>query len=188
MKISIKPKSMILKLCLLGEGGVGKTTFAERVAFGEFKSETQITVGVDFQLIPICVKLDDKETQQKVNVAVWDLGGENRFRVILPAYIKGADGGLLLYDVTRYKTAIQLKDWVKIWRENTAEGVPLYLIGSKIDQISDINLNMLDLNRNDLRKELNIDPHFYVSSKTGQMVNKVINLIVKDMVEKKYNC
>ncbi len=177
---------MILKLCLLGDGGVGKSTLAQRLASGIFNSETTITVGVDFQLIPIQLNIDDDdEAQRRVDVAVWDLGGENRFRVILPAYITGADGGLLLYDTTRYRTVNDLMDWVTIWRENTPEGIPLYLIGSKIDMVSDSNLPMLDMNRDDLRNYLNIDPHFYISSKTGYRVNEVIHKIVKEMVEQK---
>jgi small GTP-binding protein len=175
---------MILKLCLLGDGGVGKTTFAERAVSGEFKSETEITIGVDFQLIPIKVNLgNDGESEIRVDVAIWDLGGESRFRIILPSYINGADGALLLYDVNRYKTAMNLPDWVKIWRENTPEGIPLYLIGSKVDQISDSNLDMLDMNRDELKEELGIDTHYYVSSKTGQMVNQVIRKIVDDMLD-----
>jgi len=179
-------KSMILKLCLLGDGGVGKSTFADRLASGKFNNDTKITVGVDFQLIPIHLNLkDDYENQMRVDVAIWDLGGESRFREILPAYINGADGGLLLYDTTRYKTVNDLVDWVKIWRENTREGIPVYLVGSKIDMVSESNAPMLNMNRDDLRKDLNIDPHFFISSKTGQMVHEVINLIVKDMVEMK---
>jgi GTP-binding nuclear protein Ran len=179
-------KSMILKLCLLGDGGVGKSTLAERLASGIFNSETKITIGVDFQLIPIHLNLkDNDENQMRVDVAIWDLGGESQFREILPAYINGADGGLLLYDTTRYKTVNDLIDWVKIWRENTHEGIPLYLVGSKIDNVSEINTPMLIMNRDDLRKDLNIDHHFFISSKTGHMVHEVINLIVKEMVEQK---
>lgn len=167
---------------MLGDGGVGKSTFVERLATGRFNNATKMTIGIDFQLIHLVLD-DDKEEPIKVDVAVWDLGGESQFRFILPHYITGADGALLLFDLSRIRTIDNLSEWVSIWKQNTHKNTPLYLIGAKHDTLNEHFKPILDSNIQDLKTKLEISKHYLTSSKTGTMVNEVITSMAKDMLE-----
>ena len=172
----------ILKMCMLGDGGVGKTTFIERIVSGKFNSNTKMTIGVDFQVIH---KKIIRENMDPVNltISVWDLGGEHQFRIILPSYITGANGGLLLFDAARYATTKDLHEWVELWRNHTKKGTPLYLIASKMDKLEPHRKYPLEREIELLKKRLQIETHFCISSKTGENIEEVIDKIARDMVK-----
>ena len=175
-------RSYALKICVLGDGGVGKTTLVERLATGYFNPITKMTIGIDFSLIHLNVFLDDSNESIPVDLTVWDLGGEDRFRFMLPSYIKGADGGIILYDVNRYTSAMSLPEWMKIWRENVELGTPIYLVGSKFDLVKPGMYNMIETNIQQLKKELGLKVHFLISTKNGLMIDDLMHSISKEMI------
>ena len=168
------------KLCVLGDGGVGKTTLVERLATGHFNPVTKMTIGIDFSLIHLDLLIDQFNTVP-VDVTVWDLGGEDRFRFMLPAYMQGADGGVLLYDVTRFQSAMHLPDWIKMWRENVPPDTPIFLVGSKFDLVKEGMYPTVENNIRALKQELGIKIHFLISTKDGIMIDDLIQTITRDM-------
>ncbi len=118
----------ILKLCILGEGGVGKTTLTQRLITGNFNPSTKMTIGIEFQLLktsifdPTVPENSEDAPQIPIQAQIWDFGGEQRFRFMLPRYCKGAVGGLLLYDLSRFSTTRQIPEWFNIWKDNAPEG------------------------------------------------------------------
>ena len=171
----------VLKLCMLGDGGVGKSTLVERLATGKFNNRTKMTIGIDFQLINLV--LEGEEGKILADVAVWDLGGEDQFRFILPNYISGADGGLLVFDASRIRTMDNLLDWTELWRKYTLPGTPLYLIAAKIDTLQSNFKPVLESSIHHIKEILSIDTHYLTSSKNGTMINEVMGNMAKDMVE-----
>src|SRR5680860_3577 len=83
----------IFKIVIFGDAGCGKTTLTKRFKSDLFISDSQMTIGVDFETKTF--EVDGK----KVKLMMWDFGGEERFRFILPKYINGAMGGILMYDI-----------------------------------------------------------------------------------------
>jgi small GTP-binding protein len=176
----------ILKICILGEGGVGKTTLTKRVITGQFDAATKMTIGIDFQALktsifdPTVGEDVDNPPTVDLNVQIWDFGGEERFRFILPRYCKGAVGGLLLYDLSRYNTTRYLEEWHGIWVNNAPKGAPIYLIGTKYDVLStdDDRKNAEDAIAG-FAKQLNIEKYYVISSKTGKNILMMINDLLK---------
>ncbi len=80
----------VYKLCFLGNGGVGKTTLIQRYLTGSFNESTLMTLGVDFYIKYLIV---DGES---VTIQIWDLGGEDRFRFLLPSYCRLANGAVFV--------------------------------------------------------------------------------------------
>ncbi|MBN2156880.1 MAG: GTP-binding protein [Candidatus Lokiarchaeota archaeon] len=175
-----KNKKYALKFCILGDGGVGKTTLVERLATGNFNPITKMTIGIDFSLIHLDIQLNLEESIS-IDLTVWDLGGEDRFRFMLPAYIHGADGGILLYDVTRFTSAMNLPGWLKMWRSNTDPGTPIYLVGSKFDLVTENMYPMVEQNITSLKEELGMKIHFLISTKDGIMIEDLMQTIAKEM-------
>lgn len=116
----------IFKLIIVGDASTGKTSLTHRYLSGIFVDSPRLTIGVDF--FSKKIKLNGK----RVKLQIWDFGGEERYRFLLPTYSKGANGGLILYDITSKKSLSHLTDYAKIIRKN-AGGIPIIAIGSKVD-------------------------------------------------------
>ncbi len=167
----------------MGEGGVGKTTLANRIITGVFNPATKMTIGIDFHLFQMQI-LDPRKTDESllpISLAIWDFGGEDRFRFMLPRFVKGANGGLLLFDLTRFSTTKYLKEWLSIWRENAEPQTPLYIVATKYDKVSIAAQEILESQLDELKKELNIQKHYFISSKSGYMIDRLIQDIACDM-------
>ena len=92
-----------------------------------------MTIGIEFQLLktsifdPTVPENSEDAPQIPIQAQIWDFGGEQRFRFMLPRYCKGGSGGLLLYDLSRFSTTRQIPEWFNIWKDNAPEGAPLFL-------------------------------------------------------------
>jgi small GTP-binding protein len=180
-----KTRTYALKFCVLGDGGVGKTTLVERLATGNFNPVTKMTIGIDFSLIHLNVMQDGAFESTSVDLTVWDLGGEDRFRFMLPSYIQGADGGIVLFDVNRFTSAMSLPDWMKMWYAAVVPDTPLYLVGSKFDLVKPAMYPMIENNIQNLKRELGIKVHFLISTKNGMMIDDLMHSITKEMLKRK---
>ncbi len=114
------------KILLLGDASVGKTSFTKRYCYNIFNPSERLTIGVDFHVKTI--ELNDK----KIKLQIWDVGGEERFRFLLPTYCLGANAAFLLYDITRPSTLDNISEWMTIVRQKGGP-IPIMLVGSKID-------------------------------------------------------
>jgi small GTP-binding protein len=90
--------SGVIRLLLLGDSAVGKSSLLLRFCEGRFENNFVITIGVDFKTKNL--NIDGKQHR----VQVWDTAGQERFRTITPAYYRNAMGVLILFDVTNKKS------------------------------------------------------------------------------------
>lgn len=123
-------KRSVLKLTLLGEGAVGKSSFKQRFLTGEFTSQYIGTIGVDFATHQM--ELDGSP----VKISIWDLAGQKHFAAIRIGFFRGSAGGVLMFDVTRPETLDGLyKDWVIPFWSSVGRKVPLVVVGNKTDLV-----------------------------------------------------
>lgn len=117
----------LLKLILLGDSGVGKTNLLSQFVRNRFIQDFKTTIGVEYATKTLTV--DDKV----VKAQIWDTAGQERFRAITTAYYKGANGALLVYDITSSVTFNSLEKWLRELREKTEENILIMLVGNKSD-------------------------------------------------------
>ena len=121
----------MFKICIFGDGGVGKTTLVNKFLTGVFKGDTSMTIGVDFHIKKL------ELFGLKVALQIWDFAGEDRFRFLLPGYMRGASGGIFMYDITRLMSLESIKDWFNVLNTDvlkTPNQIPILLVGGKLDQ------------------------------------------------------
>ena len=156
------------KILLLGDASVGKTSFTKRYCYNIFNPSERLTIGVDFHVKTI--ELND----QRIKLQIWDVGGEERFRFLLPTYCLGANAAFLLYDITRPSTLDNISEWITIVKQKGGP-IPIMLVGAKIDlekaqrkvdreygiQIAEKN-NMASFVEISAKENINVDDAFKV--------------------------
>ncbi|KAI9227079.1 MAG: P-loop containing nucleoside triphosphate hydrolase protein [Piptocephalis tieghemiana] len=123
-----------LKLLLIGNSSVGKSSILLRFTDDAFlpQEETSATIGVDFK-----VKMMDLEGK-RYKLTIWDTAGQERFRTLTSSYYRGAQGVILVYDVTNRATFDQLDVWFKeLDTYATHKEVVKMVVGNKVDKESD---------------------------------------------------
>lgn len=121
----------LFKLVLIGDSGVGKSCLLLRFADDAFTESYISTIGVDFRFRT--VKID----QKTVKLQIWDTAGQERFRTITSAYYRGADGIIMVYDVTSGDSFEHVNDWLKEVNRYASEGTCKLLVGNKSDRTTD---------------------------------------------------
>ena len=173
-------QKLAFKLCIFGSGGVGKTTLIRRFVTKIFEENIKMTIGADFSIRHVTV--DGK----KVTLRIWDFAGEERFRVLLPSFAKGADGGIFMFDITRYSTVKDIEDWLSIFEYFVAESqikIPIIMVGGKSDLEDKRSVQIEETI--ELANKYKFHGYLECSSKTGENVEEIFKSIAKKMIEKK---
>ncbi len=154
----------ILKLLVLGDGGVGKTTLIHRFLTGEYLDQ-RMTVGAGFATRDIQINGDT------ITLTIWDFAGEERFRFILPRYCLGSHGCILAFDLSRPATFHHLDEWLGVVRKKT-DNIPILLVGTKCDIVMTIQEKADEYVANH-----SLSGFLSTSSKEGVNVDEVFELI-----------
>lgn len=129
----------MLKVILLGDAGVGKTSIRNKLKEGTFVSKYKATIGVDLACLEIC----------DVSVQIWDSAGLERFQSMGTSYYQGADALFLVYDVTDTKSLQNLAYWLKKFLKHaqidSADDFPIMLIGNKTDVVGESKVSLSSL-------------------------------------------
>eukprot|EP01126_Amoeba_proteus_P064571 TRINITY_DN9060_c0_g1_i3.p1 TRINITY_DN9060_c0_g1~~TRINITY_DN9060_c0_g1_i3.p1 ORF type:complete len:215 (+),score=46.90 TRINITY_DN9060_c0_g1_i3:129-773(+) len=127
-----KQSKKILKVVVLGDGGVGKTCLIRRYLNHCYSPQYKATIGADFHLKEIV--MDNFTT---AHLQIWDTAGQERFRALGRAFYHGADCCVLVYDVNDQKTFESLESWRQEFLDQAApsdpESFPFAVIANKID-------------------------------------------------------
>ena len=167
----------VFKICIFGDGGVGKTTLVNKYLTGVFKNST-MTIGIDFHIKTLDID------GIKVRLQIWDFAGEERFRFLLPSYIIGASGGIFMYDITRFSSLKNLNNWLEVLNNKASaieEQIPILLVGGKIDleekRAIDKEMGF------ETAKENNLCGFIETSAKTGQNVDLIFETITRKIIK-----
>lgn len=142
------------KVCLLGDAAVGKTSLIRRYVLDKFDDKYITTMGTKVTLKEVHLQFPEKNTAVELTLLIWDIVGQKKklpsaivsYERYMPQkkYFRGANGALIVCDITRHETVDSLDEWVSsITRE--VGSVPMVFITNKIDLRKDITLDLNDV-------------------------------------------
>jgi len=117
----------LFKIVLTGDQGTGKSNLLSRFTRNQFSPDSKSTLGVEFATR--AVEVDGTVLKAQI----WDTAGQERYKAITSAYYRGAVGGLLVYDLTRYNTFENIERWLKELRNHSDPNIVIMLLGNKSD-------------------------------------------------------
>ncbi|KAG6901908.1 hypothetical protein C0995_006746 [Termitomyces sp. Mi166 len=122
-------KSVQVKLVLLGEAAVGKSSIVLRFVSNEFQANKEPTIGAAF-LTQKC-RLEDRVLRYEI----WDTAGQERFHSLAPMYYRNAQAAVVVYDITKASSLEKAKSWVKELQRQANPNIVIALAGNKLDLV-----------------------------------------------------
>ena len=162
----------VFKVIIAGPSQVGKTCLVQRFVDGVFLPDTKSTIGVDFSLKN--VSLEDLGSE-RIALQIWDMAGEERFRNILPYYIAGTQGIILVFDITNPSSLEALDEWIDVIKSFLPGDVPMILLAAKCDLDQVVPEETIQ----EFRDRASIKFYFQTSSYNGENVNDAFTELTK---------
>lgn len=154
----------LVKLLLIGDSGVGKSSLLIKFTDDKFSGHITQTIGMDFK-----VKMLEL-AGRRVKLQIWDTAGQERFHTITQQYYRNAMGIILVYDVTSEESFANMRRWAAQIAAHGAEGADRILVGNKADV--DSSKRAIDTSRGEaLAAEYGI-PFLETSAKSGMNVEE----------------
>lgn len=123
---SAKPSSSV-KLVLLGEAAVGKSSLVLRFVNNDFQENKEPTIGAAFLTQKIQLP------NRVIKFEIWDTAGQERFASLAPMYYRNAQAALVVYDLTKPTSLVKAKHWVAELQRQASPGIVIALVGNKLD-------------------------------------------------------
>jgi small GTP-binding protein len=173
--------TMKVKICLVGEGAVGKTSLIRRYVLDEFDDRYISTLGAKITKKELTCEQSGNGNNIQMDMTIWDIMGEKGFRELLKeAYFHGAQGILAVCDVTRKETLAGLESWISAIETVTGR-IPIEFLANKADLRDQLTFTESELREMSDRYK---SPYLFTSAKTGDNVDKSFQAIADAILKK----
>ena len=163
-----------LKIMLLGDSTVGKTSILRRYCKNEFSNKYATTIGIDFQFKNM-IKFD-----KRIRLQIWDTAGQERYKVVAKNYFNSSDGFVILYDITNKESFQNVTSWVSQINDIASKAVKFILFGNKND-LEEARIVKKNEGENMAKKYSML---FYeTSAKTGENINEGFDFLVNEILK-----
>lgn len=164
----------VIKLLLIGDNSVGKTSLFLRYTDNIYKNSLISTIGIDLKFKKIVI--DEKI----IKLQIWDTAGHEKFGNMTSSYYRGAHCVILMYDITSEKSFQNINHWITTVYKNASPSVQIVLVGNKYDLHDERCIE--EQTGKDLADQFNI--HFFeASAKTGMNIEDIFVLITKEYLK-----
>jgi len=166
-----------IKVIIIGEAGVGKTSLVKKFISRQFSSDYRASIGTNMFIKEIEVNSNDKI--DKISIHLWDIAGQERWIKMRNLYYTGSQAALIVGDLSRKRTFEQID---KFWYPDLLKhcgNIPIILLANKTDLNHKITQRELEA----LRKKLNASLVIYTSAKTGMNVENAFKSVSKLVIQ-----
>jgi small GTP-binding protein len=163
-----------IKIIVSGDGGVGKTSFLNRLIHDNFDANSKLTKGVEF------FSKDVKINGHEYNFVLWDLAGQKQFKSLLSDFVNGSLAAFVLFDLSRFNTLEGVEEWIH--KLNYYGNIPAFIIGTKSDTIVTDEAQIFDNYISEvIRNNKNVLGYLKISSKTGNNVKQAFYYLIEKL-------
>ncbi|MBY9000740.1 MAG: GTP-binding protein [Candidatus Heimdallarchaeota archaeon] len=181
---SYQANAYMIKLVLIGDSAVGKTSIRNNFLGLGFEKEHQTTLGADFAATTQTIE------GYQIKYQIWDLAGQPMFKNVRPRFFKGCFGALAVFDITRKETFHNLTNWIEELYQFSGRGVvPVIILSNKMDlenhaiTVEEANEFIKELNKK--TKDHKIKNFFLeTSAKTGLNIDEAFRILGEYIIEK----
>lgn len=177
---SIKKMSkQIVKIVIIGEPAVGKTSLVKKYISSSTISDYRASIGTNISIKETNINYNSKST--KVSIQLWDIAGQERWTQMRHMYYRGSHGAFIVADMTRRNTFEHIETF---WYPDIikyCEGIPIILLANKSDLKENITEKELDI----LKKKINAKSLLITSVKSGDNIEKAFKLIAEYAIDYK---
>lgn len=164
-----------MKLFLVGDSSVGKSSLLARFAENQYRQHATATIGVDYKVR--MMRLDGK----LIKLQIWDTAGQERFRTITKGYFRRACGAILVYDVTNRVSFENMRNWLEEVVRNSEDDLSVVLVGNKCDDETGRQVSLQEGRQ--LAQDLDL-LFFEASAKDDISVMDLFTILVRDYLYK----
>lgn len=158
------------KLCMVGDFGVGKTSLIRRFVERQFSDQYLSTVGVKISRKTVEIPKANSLEKQPLQLLIWDIEGQTKFKAIAPSYLQGASGALIVADLTRPETVEHLTEHIQLFTSINPEAVVAVAL-NKADLVDEDKL--ASLTKEVQTAEKPVIAVYQTSAKTGDNVDEI---------------
>ena len=162
-----------IKLLVLGDLSVGKSSFIYRFIEDKFNADSMTTTGLDLKTKDLII--DDK----KIRIEIWDTAGQEKFKSITQNLILRVQGIIILFDITNKESFNNLNVWIKTIKEQCGKNFPILIAGNKTDLEENRIVNTEEANIFTNNEKID---YIEISCKTGENIKETIDIICKKII------
>ncbi len=171
--------SIVLKILLLGNGSVGKTSLINRYLKNVYNPVYLTTIGIDQSIKYISVN------NKHIKLSIWDTAGQEQFRTIAKSFYNKTDAVILCFDLTEKESLDSISYWIdQLCNKIELNKIGIVLVGTKLDLTDFEKVEGISEEVNKYIEKYNIK-YFKTSSLSGTNVKEVFNYLVKLTLSKK---
>lgn len=164
-----------LKIVLLGDMAVGKTSYMLRLVNNKFFNYMDSTIGAAFSTK--IMEIDNKQ----VKIEFWDTAGQERYRSLISMYYNNADAALIFYDINRIDTLDNAIRLINTLKKRGPINIQYILIGNKYDMFDDDSISIEIVNKKLKQSDNENVVHIYTSAKNDYNIEYSIERLIKSI-------
>ncbi len=168
---------IVYKVIFLGDPAVGKTSLIKKYIDKNYEERYLPTIGVSI------TKKQVEYAGKKFTIMFWDIAGQPQFYLLHKVYYNGANGAVLIFDLTRSHTLMNLKNWYSELVKYQLQNIPIVIVGNKSDLQGK---SVIEPQMNHLAEQLGVTYTFMTSAKTGDKVEEIFKTIAELIYDQKH--
>jgi small GTP-binding protein len=175
------PSIVSKKICMLGDFSVGKTSLIRRFVERQFSDQYLSTIGVKISRKDVECPLTDSQKQITVQMLIWDLEGNTKFKAITPMHLQGASGAVIVADVNRQVTIEHIPDHVQCFLSVNPKGSIIIAL-NKSDLFDEEKILRI-LETISFKLPEQVIASYSTSAKTGAQVDKIFQRLAYQIIK-----